>query len=218
MYVLFNIPEIDRHSRDFSGFWLRTMFISPVSTNVQVRALCTMYMRLVEAALLEYAMGHEALLQFWNTHTSIALGAMHQSVSHFEHCLSDTDRARKVFSRLRRHREAGDLGRVLNNPQPNFAKAEFGNKLRDIRNEIHHAEEILMDGRLGDGNPIMLRADGPETVHPTEVNQTNKLIDRLEVGSRVLLFSELSAALNEMGQCCEKISTMVPSSRAPDAA
>jgi hypothetical protein len=218
MYISFDIPEVNRHSKDFAGFWLKAMFISPVSPNLQVRALCTTYMRLVEAALLEYAMGHEALLQFWNTHTSIALGAMHQSISHFEHCLSDTHRARKIFSRLRRHREAGDLGRLLNNPHPNFTRSEFGNKLRDIRNEIHHTEEVLMDGRLGEGDPLMLRANGPEMPHPTEANQTNKLIDRLVVGSRELLFSELSEALNEMGQYCEKISNLVPSSTAAGSA
>jgi len=212
MYVSFDIPEMNRHGKAFAGFWLKTMFISPVSTDFQVRALCTMYMRLVDAALLEYAMGREALLQFWNTHSGIALGAMHQSVSHFEHCLSDTHRAIQVFSRLRRHRQAGNLGRLLNDPRPDFSKAKFSNKLRNIRNEIHHIEEVLMDGRLGDGNPLMLKADGHETPHPTEPNQTNKLIDRLQVGSRELLFTELASALNEMACLCEKVADTVPNS------
>lgn len=214
MRVSFDIPELNGCSSGFPDFWMKTLFIGPVSPNFQVNALSTMYVRLVEAALLEYSLGRQSLLQFWSTHTSIALGAMHRSVSHFESCLSNTHRAKQAFSRLRNHPEIGDLSRALNEPRPNFIRSSFSDKLRNIRNEIHHTEEILMKGLLGDGNPLMLRADGPETPHPTETNQTNKLIDRLVVGTRELLFPDLAVALSEMAEYCAKISSTVPSSRA----
>ena len=51
----------------------------------------------------------------------------------------------------------------------------------------------------------MLKSDGPETPHTTELNQTIKTIDRLVLGQRELLFSSLSTWLTEMGSFAEKI-------------
>ena len=218
MYVSFDVPEINSQSGGFPSFWLKTLFISPVSPDFQVNALSIMYVRLVEAAFIEYALGRESLVQFWSTHTGIALGAIHRSASHFESCLSNAHRAKQAFSRLRNHPDIGELRELLTNPRPNFVQAKFSDQLRFIRNEIHHTEASLMKGLLGAGNPIMLKADGPETPHPTEANQTNKLIDRLVVGRQELLFSDLAAALTEMAQYCQKMSDIVPSSRAGNAA
>ncbi|GAA4796689.1 hypothetical protein [Lysobacter hankyongensis] len=218
MYVYFNIPEIDSRNGDFLNFWLKTIFISPVSSNFQVNALSVMYVRLVEAAFVEYSLGRQSLMEFWSTHTGIALGAMHRSVSHFESCLSNTHRAKQAFSRLRNHADNGELRKLLSNPRPNFIQAKFADQIRAIRNEIHHTEDSLMKGLLGSGNPVMLKADGPETVHPTEANQTNKLIDRLVVGQQELLFSELATALTEMADYCKKISENISSSSPGNAA
>jgi hypothetical protein len=192
MYVSINIPEINTYTRGFPDFWLKTLFISGVSKHYQVNALTTMYVRLVEAALVEYSLGHSMIKEFWSTHTAIALGAMHRSVSHFESCLSNMHRAQKCFTRLRRHPDLGELSQALNEPRPEFIHARIADQLRSIRNEVHHTEEMLMDGRVAEGMPLMLRADGPETPHPTEANQTNKSIDRLIVGGRELLFFDLS--------------------------
>lgn len=217
MYVSFNIPDIEVRNTGFPQFWLRTLFISGVSPVFEVNALSIMYVRLVGASMLEYSLGRRALLEFWGTHTAIALGAMHQSVSHFESCLSSAHRAKNTFSRLRRHAELGELSSILNNPKPNFTSGGFADKLRDIRNEIHHTEAALLSGKLGAGNPFTLKADGPETPHPTEPNQTNKVIDRLVIGSRELLFTEVAQALVEMADYCDKIASTVPSSRSNNA-
>lgn len=218
MYVLFNVPDIEARNSGFPKFWLRTLFVTRVSPVFEVNALSIMYVRLVEAAILEYSMGRRALLEFWGTHTAIALGAMHQSVSHFESCLSSAHRAKNIFSRLRRHAELGELSSVLNDPKPNFTSGGFADKLRNMRNEIHHTEETLLEGELGAGNPFMLKADGPETPHPTEANQTNKMIDRLVIGSRKLLFTELAQALVEMADYCDKIASGVQPGRSNNVA
>ncbi len=89
MYVSINVPEIDEYPEGFPQYWLKTLFISPVSSSFQINALASTYVRLVEAALVEYRLGYLKLKEFWGTHTSVNLGAMHRSVSHFESCLSD---------------------------------------------------------------------------------------------------------------------------------
>jgi len=212
MYVSIDIPEIENYPEGFPGFWIRTIFIGQASSDYQVNALTTLYVRLVEAAFVEYRLGLSALKEYWNTHTSIAMGAMHRSCSYYESCITNMHRAQKCFSRMRRHPALGELSATLNSPKPSFVHANVSKQLRNMRNEIHHTEEMLMNGHISRGQPLMLRADGPETPHPTEANQTNKSIDRLIVGNHELLFSELADWLVEMGVYCEKISKTLPSS------
>jgi hypothetical protein len=54
MYVSINVPEIKEYSEGFPQYWLKTLFIQPVSSSFQVNALASTYVRLVEAALVEY--------------------------------------------------------------------------------------------------------------------------------------------------------------------
>src|SRR5947209_379277 len=104
MYVTIEVPEIQEYPQGFPQFWLKSIFIRSVSSNYQVHALASTYVRLVESALVEYKLGAEKVHEFWETHTSINLGAAHRAASHFESCLSDMYRATNCFRRLRRHR------------------------------------------------------------------------------------------------------------------
>ncbi len=210
MYVSIDVPEIKEYPEGFPQYWLKTLFIGKVSSVFQVNALASTYVRLVEAALVEYRLGHLKLKEFWGTHTSLNLGAMHRSISHFESCLSDMYRAINCFTRLRRHKELGDLRQVLNEERPRFIADDISDQLRTIRNEIHHLEELVMNGRLTEESPFALKPDGPETVHPTEANQTVKTIDRLVIAQRELLFSDLATWLKEMGHFAEKLASYGP--------
>ena len=206
MYIFFDVPDVNEHQNGFPGYWLQILFISSVSQNFQINALTTTYVRLVEAALVEYRFGQDKLKEYWNTHTSINLSAMHRAVSHFESCLSDMHRAISCFTRLRRHKDLpGSLRQVLSAEKPRFVADHVSDQLRAFRNEIHHLDELVMDGRLQQGQSIALRPDGPEVPHPTEPNQTNKTIDRLVIAQRELKFADLSAWLTEMGRFAEKI-------------
>jgi hypothetical protein len=206
MYICFDVPDINEHQNGFPRYWLRMLFISSVSQNYQINALTTTYIRLVEAALVEYRFGQDKLKEFWNTHTSINLSAMHRAVSHFESCLSDMHRAIKCFRRLRRHKDLPDsLRQVLKAEKPGFGTDRVFDQLRSFRNEVHHLDDLVMDGRLQEGQPIALKPDGPEVPHSTEPNQTNKTIDRLVIAERELKFADLAAWLTEMGRFAEKI-------------
>jgi hypothetical protein len=54
----------------------------------------------------------------------------------------------------------------------------------------------------------MLMATGPETpvADPNQPKQTRKVIDRLVIGEKELLFADLVRWLHEMGECAEVIS------------
>lgn len=211
MIVSFDVPEISLDQGSFQNFWLNTMFVSHVSEVYQVNSLSIIFMRLVEAAGTEYVMGRQNLLSFWSTHSGVALGAMYRSVSHFESCLTNMHRAKNAFARLKNHRENGDLGTLLKNPPAYFVKNHFACRLAAIRNEVHHTEESLTHPKreFPRGSALMLRADGPETPHETELGQTNKVIDRLTIGRVELTFKEIAAALTEMGEFASKISGYV---------
>lgn len=89
------------------------------------------------------------LKEFWGTHTSLNLGAMHRSISHFETCLFDMNRAINCFTRLRRHKDQpASLQQALNEERPRFGTPAASDQTRDMRNAIHHLEERVMDGSI----------------------------------------------------------------------
>ena len=210
MQLSIEVPEINEYPEGFPQYWLNILFKGSVSSSFQIIALASTYVRLVEAALVEYRMGHLKLKEFWSSHTSINLGAINRSVSHFESCLSDMYRAINCYTRLRRHKELRELSQALNEERPRFIADNISDQLRAIRNEIHHLEELVTDGRLTEGSPFALKPDGPETSHPTEANQTVKTIDRLVIAQRELLFADLASWLREMGRFAEKLSAYGP--------
>jgi len=213
MYIEFNLPDLSEAAAGVPQYWLKTLFIQSPSGRYQINALTDTYVRLVEAALIEYQYGAAKLREFWGTHTSINLGAMNRSVSHFETCLSNMYRATNCFRRLRRDRGQDPLSRELNLEKATFATDPVSDRFRLIRNEIHHLEEMVVENRITEGQPFVLRPDGPEVVHPTEPNQTIKTIDRLVIGTREVRFTELSDWLTEMLRFAKKIADFLPNSR-----
>jgi len=199
------VPEIAEYPNGFPTFWVKTLFVGTVSPNFQVNALAATYVRLVEAALVEYKLGSSKLKEFWDTHDSLNLSAMHRCIAHFESCLSDMFRAINCYRRLRRHKGQDPLSLALNAERATFAGDPVADQVRLMRHEIHHLEENLIEGRLQEGQRIALRPDGPERPHPTEAQQTIKTIDRLAIAGRELLFSDLATWLREMARVADKI-------------
>ncbi|WP_173066616.1 hypothetical protein [Sulfurimicrobium lacus] len=212
MYIEFDLPEIPEHAAGFPQYWLKSIFIQSPSNRYQINALTSTYVRLVETALVEYHSGTVKLREFWGTHSSLNLGAMHRSMSHFETCISNMYRATNCFRRLRRDRQQDPLSQELNVEKASFATDLVAARFRTIRNEIHHLEEMVMDGRIADGQPFALKADGPEVPHPTEPNQTIKTIDRLVIGTREMRFAELATLLKEMASVAVRIAEFRPNS------
>ena len=216
MYVYIEVPEIPEYASGFPHYWLKSIFIQKVSTRYQVNALASTYVRLVEAALSEYSLGTTKLREFWNTQTHLNLGAMHRSMSHFESCLSNMYRATNCYRKLRRNKEQDPLAVELNTDKPSFATDAIADRFRLMRHEIHHLEELVMKGQLQEGQPFALKPDGPETAHPTEANQTVKIVDRLVIGTREIHFVELSIWLKEMAHVAEKIAEFGPDREQPN--
>jgi hypothetical protein len=86
-----------------------------------------------------------------------------------------------------------------------FAQDAYADRIREMRNEIHHLEDSLLSGQISEGQNTALRADGPETPHPSEENQTNMTIDRLVIGSQEILFRDLVQWLTEMISVVERL-------------
>jgi hypothetical protein len=218
MHISIEVPEIAEYSQGFSQFWLKSLFIQSVSTNYQINALSSTYIRLVEASLVKYQLGTDKLREFWGTHISLNLGAAHRAISHYESCLSDMYRAVNCYRRLRRHRSQDGLAVMLNKEKPAFATDAVTDRFRLMRNEIHHLEALVVKGEIQEGQPFALMPDGPERPHPTEPNQTVKSIDRLIIGQQEVTFAELAEWLREMGRSAEKIATFDPNSNlSPEA-
>jgi hypothetical protein len=85
---------------DWASLWVPTNFLNPnselefcLSKQYQVNELASTYVRLVEAAIVEYNMGVAKLQEFWGIQATVNLSALHRSGSHFETCLPNIYRA-----------------------------------------------------------------------------------------------------------------------------
>lgn len=217
MYIEFDIPDLSASAEGVPQYWIKTLFIQTPSSRYQINALTSTYVRLVEAALIEYQLGSAKLREYWGTHSSINVGAMHRSMSHFETCISNLYRATNCFRRLRRDKGQDPLSRELNHEKAIFATDPVSDRFRLFRNEIHHSEEMVMEGRISEGQPYGLKPDGPEVAHPTETNQTIKTIDRLVIGEREVRLSELADWITEMLSFAKRIADYLPNSRQGNA-
>lgn len=210
MYLTIAAPDMADDPKKFAHYWLNTFFVYQVSSDHQVLALTHTYIRLVEAALVEYREGVRYLHDVWETHTSLQLGSMNRSIAHFESCVSDMYRAVNCFRSLRRHRSKDPLSQAVAMNKPAFASASVAHRFNKVRHELHHMEEVLVQGRLKQGEPFVLAPTGPEVPHPTEVGQTTKTVDRLVIGSREIFFTELVDWLQQMTAVAIRIADFAP--------
>ena len=210
MIVDFTLPEVSVPTSAMSDYWLRYFFVGSPSQNRQVNALASTYMRLVEAAIVEYGLGSEALRQVWADQSLLGLRAMHRSISHFESCLSDMHRAIAAYRRLRNHPDRDPLSLYLTDVKPAFISDKIAFQVRNMRDAVHHSEEMMVNGEAAEGQPIALKPDGDDVPHPTEVGQTIKTFDRLAIGKHLLKFSDIADWLTEMSVVAAKVAQFDP--------
>ncbi len=206
MYVHFDLPPIGRVPGELHSYWLHTFFIRAASERFEIKALANTYVRLVGAAVEEYKSGSVHLREFWGPdRTELRLGAMHRAISHFESCIFSANRAINCFRRLRGDKRHDPLAIALRRHRFEFAGDAVADRIRDMRNEIHHLENSVMNGTVGEEHNFALRPTGPEVPHATEAGQTVLTIDRLEIGAHAILFGELVVWLREMAGVVPKI-------------
>lgn len=205
MIIDFALPEISEPSTAISDYWLRYFFVGSPSQNYQVNVLASTYMRLVEAAIVEYQLGSEALRKVWSDSSSFGVRAMHRSISHFESCISNMHRAIAAYRRLRSHPDRDQLSVHLADVKPAFLSDKIANQLRNMRDAVHHLDEKVVNREVTLGQPMALKPDGVEVPHPTEEGQTIKTFDRLVIGPHMVKFSDVADWLTEMSAVAAKI-------------
>lgn len=210
MLVEFDLPEVPEPSAELSSYWIRYLFVSSPSQDRTVNALASTYMRLVEAAIIEYRLASVALREVWSDHSAVQLHKMHRAISHFESCVTNMHRAISTYRRLRNHPARDSLSATLVEPKPEFVSDKVAAPIRNARDAIHHLEGMLMGGEIRNDAPIALLPTGPEVSHPSVTGQTIKTIDRLTIGDHELLFREIARSLGEMEVMAIKIAQFDP--------
>ena len=213
MRVSIEAPDISGFPNGFLAFWSRLLpfHAGPVSRSYHVYALAGTYVRLIEVALQEYRLGCLRLREFWDTQESFNITAINRSISHFETCVTSMHRAINSYKRLRHKKDP--LSVHLNHEKPAFATDKIAGHLRELRRQIHHLDEHLVKGKIEGGQPFALIADGPERNDPANPGNTLKTLDRLVIGSKELLFTDLVAWLGEMCREAQKIAMFIPDSQ-----
>jgi hypothetical protein len=228
MIIKIEFQELNELKNGFPEYWLNSMFDGSISPKRKINALISSYIRLVENSITEYHLALSALNEFWEPSDSFKLRVIHRSISHFETCITDIHRGIQCFKIFRNHPELDEILKELLSDKPNFIQDRNANRIREIRNTIHHIENRVEDsevmgkpnekiskGNVSEGEPFMIKPEGIEKPVEGEPGQTLKLINKLQIGSFELTATELMEFLQEMGRYAKKISLYSPHSDKP---
>jgi hypothetical protein len=140
-----------------------------------------------------------------STHAAIPLEVHTMASAYFEACLTNMHRAVRCMIKIRSRPDVPADLKSLIPKKPRFTEPRVADRIRDVRDAAQHLEEQVLKGTVPEKTPFMIIAVGQETPVPEEPGQTLKTIDRLQIGTYEIKFSELCAWLQEMGECAEKI-------------
>jgi hypothetical protein len=201
-----NLPELSEYPDGFPDYWLNILFRNNQSTvSYKGRAAITTYVRLVEAAMTEYREARSLIHKAWNG-DGMGLRDNIRACAYFEACLLNMHRAARFMISIRSSRDVPRALKDLFPGKPLFTRPHIADRIRDVRDEIHHLDEHVLKGTIPENSTFALLASGPETPVPHEPGQTLKTIDRLQIGSYEIPFSDLCKWLLEMARCAEQIS------------
>lgn len=202
------MPELTEFPNDFPGHWMNILFTKTRPDTYQIHALTTTYVRLVEAAMEDYRLARGLVDEVWvhRDPSSIPIGAHNRASAYLEACLTNMHRAVRCMNKIRNRPDVPSDLKSLIPQRVRFTEPLIADRIRDVRDAVHHLEEKVLKGRVPEQTPFMVQAVGPETPVREEPGQTLKTIDRLQIGSHEIKFLELYAWLLEMGECAEKIS------------
>ncbi|MDP9908251.1 hypothetical protein J2W27_000344 [Variovorax boronicumulans] len=201
-------PEI---SHAVNLYWLKTMFSEFPTKNWKVNVLTSAFVGLAQNAEAEYKQAclyAEDLYIHSRKGGGFNLGSMHMMARRFENVISNTHRSVRAFTKLRGHKEAPPEFRdYLNANRPAFSADAIADRIRDMRNAIHHLDEKIGKGEIEKGQPVHVRLDGFEVPVPDsdQPNQTLMTYDRISLGPDVIFLGELCDWINEMGRQAEYI-------------
>lgn len=203
-HLAFNFPDLSGKNKPFFSHHLNVLFFGKVPKDPKVSALVNNYIRLTEAAILQYENGRQLALKYFNTSSSIAVGALFSSSAEFEACIANVHRAIKHMNKLKNRPDVpADIKSALP-ARVKFIEKGIADRIADIRHEIQHIEEHLLDGKVdvGSGEATFLHLDG--TTSPTSDGSV-KTYDRLKIGKINISFDDLVSWLNEMWDCANKL-------------
>ena len=206
MYVEMEIPEIKEYQSGFPEFWRKVLFMGHISSHYHVNAITSTFMRLVESSIMEYRLGRENVFEFWNTSSSLKFSAIQRATSNFETCVTNIHRAIQCMIKLRKNRDIPASLKDFIASKPAFVSDVIANRVRKMRDTIHHLEGQVLSATVPVGSEYQLRADGPETPVVGEPGQTLKKIDRLKIGINEIEFSEIRAWILELAVYADRIS------------
>ncbi len=206
MRIELGLPDLAEFPKGFPDYWLNITFTNNQPIPYKVRAIITTYVRLVEAAIIEYRQARSLMHSVWNDSLSTRLGDHHRAAANFEACITNMHRAVRFMIQIRHRTDIPTELKKRIPQKPQFTEYRISNRIRNVRDAIHHLDEKIIEGSLSDNAPFALQATGPETPIPEEPGQTLKSIDRLKIGRLEIKFVELHKWLVEMGHCAEHIS------------
>lgn len=138
------------------------------------------FIRLCDLAVQEYGLSRKALNEYVNTPNNV-MSPLFVATGHMEQCIQAMRRA----IRFARHKNGPRL------PRTEVISREVEARIRNMRDAIEHTDERLREGRIQEGEFLMLvvRSDG------------------IELEGNEILYSELTAWLTQLHNLSEIVAT-----------
>jgi hypothetical protein len=206
------MPELAAYPKGFPGFWLGVVFTSHLDGSSRGKALVTNYIRNVEAAHRHYRHGRQNALTFIyrNEPGGLPLYEFLNACTSFEDCVSHAHRGLQCMAGIISKQTVPQGIRALFKPKPGFMKAAVQDRIREMRNTIHHTYERMEKGDITDETPFVLGLTGRD-VRLATPGTVIRVWDRMQIGKFHVTFAELVLWLTEMGECADRITAYSPS-------
>lgn len=203
-YIEQQIPDLSTLNRRWVGHFIKAM-MSDGNETYQYQALKANYIRLTDSAIQMYGVARNLTFEYWDLHDGVHISAYSTASSYFESCLTNVHRASQHMHSLLSGPNSGELKKVL--PAAlTFTSNEFKKKISVLRNTVQHLEQKIVAGDpIPERTFFMPVASGPEI---RRGNDTFKQLDRIEIGTKHLAFSDLASWLREMAWCAEILTNL----------
>jgi len=164
------------------GLTLNTVFRGAGPVDNKAKAFWVNYVRLVDQLVWEYNAARDALQDYIDTpnHT---LSHFFRCLAHIETHINTAHRSIKFARRMRRHKDSPRIGKL------SVLSDDVGKRIADMRNDIEHLEDEILNGNIEDGQATTLMVQS----------------DRVELFGNIILYSELAEWTKELHSLAEAL-------------
>jgi hypothetical protein len=185
-----DIPDLSSLRAQTEWAALLRFFVGGGSSDTVAHALFVNSIRLHDAAIQEYGLGRQAILEFHSCAPGqFGIGYIAQATTHFESCIWHLERFIKHARALRSLKSAEIELKAIISRDLSFLSQSTENQITQLRHTLAHLEGAALRGKLPQGTSVSFM--------PLEHG--------LSISNHVILWSDLAQWLRDAHACIKRL-------------